>query len=279
MKTAIVASISPTSFEALALSDDVTRAFKLVSDYGFNGIEIAVRDPDQVSAKDMLRLCRDYNLEIAAIGTGQAYVEDGLSLTSTDRENRKRAKERLKRHIELSSELGALVIIGLVRGKVSKKSEAPKALDLLLECMAELSEYAKAVGAPGLLIEPINRYETGIINSVQEAAEFLDRLRGLPVKILADAFHMNIEDRDMAASLREAGHRLGHVHLADSNRRAPGQGHIEFEPIIKALHEINYKGHLSAEILPEPDPESALQLTAEFFDRTLGLKRKLEMDE
>ena len=209
-------------------------------------------------------------LGIAAIGTGQAYLEEGLSLASPDDSIRKRALARMKDQLELGRALSAQVIVGLIRGTVKSKEEIPAALSRLEEALRELGEHAQKIVAPGLLLEPINRYETRLINSVEQGIELLEGLSGLPVKLLADTFHMNIEDRDLAGSIRVAGSRLGHVHFADSNRRAPGQGHLDFEPVLQALGEIAYSGFLSAEILPEPSAEEAVKLTAQFFRSAAG---------
>lgn len=269
MKTAIVASVSPTSFEALALSAEVERAFALASELGFDALELAVRDPALVSPDKILELADRHQIGIAAIGTGQAYLEEGLSLTSPDKEIRKRALKRMKDQLELGRTISAQVIVGLIRGGPKTKEEIQAARDRLEASLRELGEHAQKLSAPGLLLEPINRYETRLLNSIEQGIEFVDRLAGLPVKLLADTFHMNIEDRDPAASIRNAGQRIGHVHLADSNRWAPGQGHIDFPPLLQALTEIGYAGFLSAEILPEPSAEESVRLTAKFFQTLL----------
>lgn len=264
MKTAIVVSVSKTAFEALASSDDVGAAFALARQNGFDAVEIAVRDPALVSAPEIAALAKSHGLAIAAVGTGQAWVEEGLSLSSPDAGLRSRAMERMKAQLRLGRELDAQVIVGLIRG-TAEKAEAPAALDRLAESLLGLGRYAREVGAPGILFEPINRYETRLINSVDEAVEFLARLGDLPVRILADTFHMNIEDRDLPASLQKCGSRLGHVHFADSNRWAPGQGHIDFGEVIATLKGMGYGGYLSAEIMPLPSTAEAFRLTGEFF--------------
>ena len=90
------------------------------------------------------------------------------------------------------------------------------------------------------------------------------------VRILADLFHMNIEEPDLASALREAGPMVGHVHFADSNRRAIGFGHTATAPIIAALREIHYTGYLSAEILPLPDTHTAARQTIESFHQCMA---------
>jgi sugar phosphate isomerase/epimerase len=93
----------------------------------------------------------------------------------------------------------------------------------------------------------------------------LDSLSTRNVVLLADLFHMNIEEADPAAALRAGGARIGHVHFVDSNRRPAGLGHIDLRPIAAALQEIGYAGFASAEALPYPDPDAAARQTIEAF--------------
>ena len=71
--------------------------------------------------------------------------------------------------------------------------------------------------------------------------------------------HMNIEEVNIAGSLRRAGSALGYIHLVDSNRCGPGQGHLPFNEVLNALMDVGYDGYLSLECLPEPDAESAIK--------------------
>ena len=87
------------------------------------------------------------------------------------------------------------------------------------------------------------------------------------LKLLCDLFHMNIEETNIADSLRKCGAMVGHVHLADSNRKPAGLGHTDFKPIAAALKEINYQGFVSAEALPLPDSSTAANHTIDCFNR------------
>jgi sugar phosphate isomerase/epimerase len=118
----------------------------------------------------------------------------------------------------------------------------------------------------------LNRYETNLFNRLGDTAAWLRELRTRNVRLLADLFHMSIEEADSAAALREAGPLVGHVHFADSNRRAIGMGQTNVAPIIAALREIGYSGHLSAEILPWPDPLAAARQTMAAFRRHSGVQ-------
>jgi sugar phosphate isomerase/epimerase len=116
-----------------------------------------------------------------------------------------------------------------------------------------------------LFFEPLNRYETNLFHRLGETAVWLRDLQTRNVRILADLFHMNIEEADSAAAIREAGSLVGHVHFADSNRRAIGMGHTTMPPIVAALRAIDYDGYLSAEIFPVPDSAAAAAQTIAAF--------------
>ena len=111
----------------------------------------------------------------------------------------------------------------------------------------------------------MNRYETNLCNTLAAGCELLDGLATDNVLLLADLFHMNIEEADLRAALQQAGRRVGHIHFVDSNRHAAGAGHLDIGSVIDALHEINYRGYLSAEALPLPDSVSAALLTIRAF--------------
>ena len=115
------------------------------------------------------------------------------------------------------------------------------------------------------LYEPLNRYETDLFTRQVEAAAFLDQHRLRHVKLLCDLFHMNIEEVNLAATLREVAGHLGHLHWADSNRRAIGMGHTEAKPIVAALEAIRYGGYLSAEIFPLPTVREAASASIRSF--------------
>ncbi len=123
---------------------------------------------------------------------------------------------------------------------------------------------AREVGVR-LVLEPINRYESNWLNTVDEVMDLIARLGEDNVGVLPDAFHMNIEEADLPPALRRGGSLVWHVHVADSNRRAPGWGHLDVAGIVATLREIGYTGFVSAEILQHPTPEAAARQTAELM--------------
>jgi sugar phosphate isomerase/epimerase len=136
--------------------------------------------------------------------------------------------------------------------------------EVLLEGLTELGKHAEEVGGE-VWLEPLNRYEDHMVNTLDQAVELCEAV-GLPsVKVMADFFHMNIEELDLAASIRRAGSWIGHVQLADSSRLEPGTGHLDFAPAFRALAESGFDGCLALECRLSGDPAEVLPPCARFL--------------
>ena len=261
MKKSIVVSIQPTKFSALAFKEDFEESIKKVADLGFDGAELAVRNPKDLKVDDVINIIKENNLEVPAIGTGQAYGEEGLSFSDPDGTIRKMAVERIKDQIIFASHFNAQVIIGLIRGIINENIDKTEAEEWTIDCLRKCTEFAKKYSI-GLTLEPVNRYESNFINTLSEGIEFVKRVDASNLGLLADTFHMNIEEVSIYDSIIQAKDYITHVHFADSNRWAPGCGHLDFAKIVQTLKNIGYQGYVSAEILPFPDPDSCARLTA-----------------
>lgn len=270
MKKSFVISAQPTKFAAVALKSNLEENIKRLSRLGFDGVELAIKDPEVIDSGKVVALCKAHKLSIVALGTGQAWVEEGLSLTDPSLKIRSKSIARLKNHIQLAALNQAKVIIGLIRGGYRPDIPTQQTMEWLIEGITECASYAKSFPGVELTIELINRYETNILNTVQEGINFLDMLKQDNVGLLVDTFHMNIEEADMLNSIKLAGDKINHVHFADSNRWAPGWGHINFKAVISILRAINYSGYVSAEIMPKPTPETCAEETMAYFNK-IGL--------
>ncbi|MGH2454026.1 MAG: TIM barrel protein [bacterium] len=270
MKVSLVVSLSATTFDAVAMRDgwaDLERVAAL----GFDGVEVAVRDPAEVDGAALVDRCKALNLPVAALGTGQAFLHEGLALASPEAGIRRATIERLTKHIHLASVLnaipgapsgGVLVIVGLIRGWAgADRKTAERRLE---EGLWAILPAAAAAGVR-VVIEPINRSETDFLNTMADALAVLRQIDHPRLGVLADTFHLHREEASLEAALRAAGPHLWHVHVADSNRRAPGWGHLDFRAILAALHEAGYGGYVSGETLPYPDPEGAARQTVEYL--------------
>ena len=266
MKKSIVVSTSSTKFSALAFKEDFEKSIKKVADLGFDGAELAVRNPKDLKVENIIKIIKENNLEVPAIGTGQAYGEEGLSFSDPDEAIRKMAVKRINNQIIFASHFNAQVIIGLIRGIIKENVDKTEAEEWTVDCLRKCTEFAKEYNVR-LTLEPVNRYESNFINSLNEGIEFIKRVGTSNLGLLADTFHMNIEEISIYNSIIQAKDYITHVHFADSNRWAPGCGHLDFTKIVQTLKKINYQGYISAEILPLPDPDSCARLTIEHLNK------------
>ncbi len=256
MRLSIVLSTQPARFEAVAFKADLESNLATIAGMGYDGVELAVRDPALLEADELIRLVADHGLEIPAVGTGQAWGEEGLSYTDPDPAVRAAAVHRTKSHIPFASRTGAVIIIGLLRGVVRPGTEHQRAMTWLVEALRECCSVARASGVR-LALEPINRYETTLVNNAVQGMELLERVGAENLGLLLDTFHMNIEDASIEQSIALCGNRIFHFHVADSNRWHPGAGHIDFESVLRALCQTSYPGYISGEFMPLPDAETA----------------------
>ena len=245
---------------------DLAEACRKARQLGFDAVEIFPTAPDAVDPARLRILLNDHGLALAAVGTGAGWVKRKLTLTQPDASSRVKARDFIRDIIDFAAQLHAPAIIGSMQGRSGDGVEHPTARGYLADALELLGEHAKQFGVP-LIYEPLNRYETNLSNTLESGSKLLRSLSTGNVVLLADLFHMNIEEINIADALRSAGKHVGHVHFVDSNRRAAGFGHVDFAPIAQALHEINFEGFASAETLPLPDPDIAAEQTIHAFRR------------
>jgi len=256
MKLAFTATPSLARFAPMLWRGRVEDAFALARELGYDGVEIHLRSPEDVDRTALRALQDKYNLGVPTLGTGMAAGEDGLTFSDPDAAVRRRAVARIQEHIRLATSLGSAVTLGLIRGRLGRDEHRPARRAAMLACLDECCRLAAAEGVT-LLLEPINRYEIDDLATLDQAAEVIRELGAPNLKLLADTFHMNIEEVDLGTSLRRHASLLGHVHLVDSNREVPGHGHIDMKAILQVLLETGFQGYLSFEVLPLPEPRQA----------------------
>jgi 5-keto-L-gluconate epimerase len=238
----------------------IEESIRKAAEFGYDGVELALKRPDEINPSRLKSLIRERGMEISCISTGQVYADLGYSFSDEDPKRRTVLINIFKEFIDLSVEFGGMVNVGRVRGSIGNRRKEDVE-GLFLESMKELGSYA-AGREVAILIEPVNRYEIDFINSVADGAELLDRLQMPNLKLMPDVFHMNIEDVSIERELVRHIEQTGYIHLADSNRLAPGWGHTDFVSILTSLREVGYDNWLSIEILPKPNPDSAARKSA-----------------
>jgi sugar phosphate isomerase/epimerase len=210
--------------------------------YGFDAIELSV---DPIASAEAA--IRDRVPVSAICGGYRGWLID------PDAEKRRSAREDLTRLLALAGELGCGCVVvpiwgrtrnlpGIATGRTREEDEA-----LFVDAMQELARAAERSGSR-LFIEPINRYQNDVCVTVADALRFRERIGSAQVLVMADVFHMNIEEADLGKAIVNAGEWLGHVHLADSNRLEPGKGHLDLRPVFDALERIGYDGFASFEL-------------------------------
>lgn len=258
MKLSIVLSTHQAGFSAVAFKGDFEENVAKITALGYDGVELAIRDPRLVDGKQLLSVLARYHLTVPAIGTGQAWGEEGLSFTDPDENVRRAAIQRVRDHVPFAAQAGAVIIIGLLRGIVKPNVSHERAYDWLVEALRACSEAARPAGVR-LALEPLNRYEISLVNNVAQGLQLISDVGADNFGLLLDTFHMNIEEPDIEESIRAAGARIFHFHVADSNRWYPGAGHIDFASVLAALRETGYEGYVSGEFMPMPDADTAAQ--------------------
>ncbi len=248
---------------------DLEAACEQAAAIGFDAVEVFAPSADAIEQCSLDKALERHRLKCAALGSGAGWMLHRWHLTHSDASTRARARDFIRRLIDVGTRLGAPVIVGSMQGQIDREQSRKQALAWLAEGLSDLGEHARQQGCP-LLFEPLNRYETNVFNRIAETVEFLGTLSTQNIKVLGDLFHMNIEEASLSRAIEAADGYVGHVHFVDSNRRAAGFGHIDFGPVIQSLRKIGYEGYLSAEALPLPDSAAAAKKTLETFRRYVG---------
>lgn len=253
---------------------DLVEQFDNAARYGFDGVEIAVGPTFDLTMhlSDVQQAMKSSGLPVSDICTHPMHdpiVPDPVERT-----------KRLQLLKELLSQADHLGASGVVSVPVRPPHQFPdlspwKDGYALMHDFAvtTLTEWAATLpaGTAALFLEPLNRYEAAFLNRVGQAVALAQAIDNPRVQVLADFFHMNIEEADMGAALLAAGDRLGMVHVADNNRLQPGRGCLDFRPGFAALKALDYQGFISIECwspqgpVIEGPPESALPETVRFL--------------
>lgn len=233
------------------------------AELGYNGVELALKEASEINPSLLDALLKKTGLTVSCISTGQVFAETGLMFTDPDHKRCEKLKGIFKSMIDLAEKYGQMVNIGRVRGRIENDGKG-NSESRFVEMVRELCVYAQPKGV-NLILEPVNRYEINFINSVEEGVQLLEKADQPNLRLMPDVFHMNIEDRAIGPELRRHIKHVSYIHLADSNRMAPGWGHTDFYDIFTELKAADYSGWLSVEILPLPDAYSASRQAIEFL--------------
>ena len=267
----IVASVTPnqTKFGPLLFPGELETAIFELGNLGYDGIELSLRTVQDIDHSNLERLLNKANISLVSVATGQSYLEDGYALFHLDDSIRKKTIKRLKQFIDLVADFGGkTVIIGGIRGKLEDQNrtlqfqEGSEAID---QCLS-YAEKKRVI----LVLEAINRYETNLMNTVASCVNFAASRRSDYLRVLADTFHMNIEEVSIPIALSEAAEYIGVIHTADSNRLAPGNGHVNFLEVLQNIEQYPALQYLGVEVLPLPDSTTCARTAITTLKRILN---------
>jgi D-psicose/D-tagatose/L-ribulose 3-epimerase len=226
-----------------------------IREWGFDGVELFLspQEPEDIPlvkrTLDRLRLeCT--TCSVLPREANPLSVEPGV---------RTRGVHYLNQCIERTAELGASLMCGPLYAPVGLMTGAcrtPDEWQRAVEGLRSAASRAEDLGV-NLCLEPLNRFETYFLNTLQDASRLVHDIGAPNVRIHFDTFHSNIEEQHPAVALRAVASDLGHVHLSENDRGIPGSGHVDWRGILLALKEVGYDGWMTIESFAEPEPELA----------------------
>ena len=224
-----------------------TKLFKQFKTWGFETIEIAIEDPSHI---DPAHVKAELDKAKLACGSVCAARGPGRDFRGTP-EEQKTAMDYCKALIDQMVVLGCPTLIGPVYSVVGKADAVEASAQkvewaLVVKNLKDLSAYAEKRGVQ-IAVEPLNRFETDFLNTCDQGLKLIKAVGSPALKLHLDTFHMNIEEKDQAAAIIKAGKHLAHFHACGSDRGTPGNDHIDWKPIAKALKKIKYKGDVVIE--------------------------------
>lgn len=252
----------PNLFQNDSTFGEFENALRVLKQHGFDGVELNLNFDDQQKLNRIKKSIDDAELKLAAVGTGLLYSRDRLSFIDPDSSKRAKALSIVKELVRFASREHAAVVIGLVRGTLPQDAQVAEGLLRrgLVECDATAKEHGTKIA-----LEAINRYETSLLNTADDAVKLIEEENLSATGLLLDTFHMNIEERSITETIRDSSSKTAHFHIADSNRWPPGYGHLKVEDLLGCLAESGYNGWVSAETLPKPNNTQAVIDTAQFL--------------
>jgi sugar phosphate isomerase/epimerase len=257
----------PVALLSGTFAEKVAKAARL----GVDGVEMMTVAPGELDAAEMRACLVGEGVQAAAVSSGALALTQGITLLHAEAQVAAAARRRLWALVDFAAALGAPVVtIGGFRGRLANAPEVD-GRGLLAGILREAAAYAGGLGVR-LALEPLNRYESDLVNNAAQGLEFCAQVDHPAFGLLLDTYHVNIEESSWTEPFRRvmrAG-KLFHVHLGDNNRLPPGRGLVDFAQIAAALGESGYAGYLSAELLADPDPDTAAAQTAAYMRGVLG---------
>lgn len=226
-------------------SDESLPLIDRVAELGLDFIEIPLMDVAEVHPRPIRKRLDGAGIDVVT----STVLGAGTDITSANPEVRAAGVDYLRRCVEVTAELGASQLSGVIYGMHGKRPlSRPREREWAwsAECLGRIAEQAAAAGI-AIGIEPVNRYESPLVNTCEQAIRLADMIGAANVRVHLDTYHMNIEEKSWAEPVRLAGDRLCHFHLCENDRGIPGTGLVDWEELFGALGELRYDGYAGLE--------------------------------
>ncbi|WP_299726705.1 sugar phosphate isomerase/epimerase family protein [uncultured Tateyamaria sp.] len=264
-------------------TDEIVPILRTVADLGFDGVEVSLLGMTDEKAAALGKAVRDHGLEVTC--------SDGLApdkdITSDDADVRAAGVKYLQWAIETTAKIGSRGLAGVVFAPwgvfdpLNKPTRAARSAEALGSLDQVLADNDVTLG-----IEALNRFETDLVNTADEACSIARASGSDRVGALLDTFHLNMEEKDIRASIAASADKLVHFHVSDNDRGAPGSGHVPWDHVKAGLADANYNGWIVAEMFViagnpasadlniwrniEPEPTDAARRALAFMQETFG---------
>lgn len=247
--------------------DDLDRRMAILSSLGYQGIELSAFYPLPYRMEEVASLAEKHALPVVSFLTGWSYPNERLCLSSPDPAIRDRAVARLGDYVGQASEVGALLVMGLMQGLRSDEPDEGAAKDRIAESLRRVARVAEDAGV-SIVVEPVNHLQVGFHNSAAEVAALVGRVGSPAVGYMLDTFHVNIEERSMEEAIRIHGPAIRHVHLCETTGGLLGTGHLDVPGVLSALGEAGYDRFVSVKVYRGAGWEEAARDSMEHLRRS-----------
>ncbi len=215
---------------------------------GFEGVEIPTFDGN-IDPDAILEKLNSQSRKIEPIIVGGGSPE--MDISSDNEKFRENGLNYIRKLIERAAAISSSLVCGPLFSAVGKAlfltgEQKERALSRTASQISKAAEYAESYGID-LALEPLNRYDSYLINTTQEMVNFIDMAGKENVGVLLDTFHMNIEETSMAGAIAAAGKKFRHFQVCENNRGVPGKGLLDWAEISEAVRKSGYEGWIGLE--------------------------------
>jgi D-psicose/D-tagatose/L-ribulose 3-epimerase len=226
-------------------TNDTLNLIDNVKNLGMDFIELPLLCLETFDVKSVKKRLEQVGLEAVT----STVLSSDTDITSEDAEIRANGVKYLKACVQATSDIGMRNFSGVIYSQFVKpalKRPSEQAWRYSADCLRQVARFAKDRGVQ-IGLEPVNRYETYLVNTCKQAIRLSEMIGEDNVKIHLDTYHMNIEEKSFYGATKLAGNKLMHYHLCENDRGIPGTGLVDWDDIFRALGEMNYQGHAAME--------------------------------